>query len=128
MPKAIRRPQPAAQRGLTLFGLLFWAIIIALAVIIGAKVVPSVSEYMACIKGVKLAAGESTPDAARAAFDRYATVGYITTVSSQDLDIAPSRNGSLTVSFAYDKEIQLAGPVYLLIKYKGSSNSGVKYD
>jgi len=125
MLKNIRRPQPAAQRGLTLLGLLFWAVIIALAVIIGAKIVPSVSEYMSCVRGVKLAAGESTPDAARAAFDRYTTVGYITAIAGQDLDIVPGRNGSLTVSFTYDKEIQLAGPVYLLIKYKGSSGSGV---
>ena len=125
MLKNIRRPQPAAQRGLTLLGLLVWAVVIALAVIIGAKIVPSVSEYMSCVRGVKLAAGENTPDAARAAFDRYATVGYITALAGQDLDIAPGRNGSLTVSFAYDKEIQLAGPVYLLIKYKGSSSSGV---
>jgi Tfp pilus assembly protein PilE len=120
--------QPVLQRGLTLLGLLFWAIIVAVVVIVGAKVVPSVTEYMACIKGVKEAASESTPDAARAAFDRYATVGYITVMSGKDLDVTPGANGSLTVSFAYNKEIQLVGPVYLLIKYKGSSHSGVKYD
>jgi Tfp pilus assembly protein PilE len=115
------------QRGLTLIGLLFWAIVVAAVVIVGAKVVPSVSEYMACVKGVKEAASESTPDAARAAFDRYATVGYITVISGRDLDVTSGANGGLTVSFAYDKEIPLAGPVYLLIKYKGSSHSG-KYD
>jgi Tfp pilus assembly protein PilE len=120
--------QPRRQRGLTLLGLLFWAVIIAAAVMVGAKVVPSVSEYMACIKGAKEAANETTLNDARAAFDRYAQVGYISTISGQDLDITPGRNGSLTVSFAYNKEIQLAGPVYLLIKYKGSSGSGVKYD
>lgn len=128
MLKTIRKPQRAAQRGLTLMSLLFWAVVIALIVILGAKVGPSATEYMACIKGAKQAATESTPEAARQAFDRYASVGYITTISSQDLDIVPGRNGSLTVSFAYDKEIELFGPVYLLIKYRGSSGSGVKYD
>jgi hypothetical protein len=105
-------------------GLLLWAIVVAIVVIAGAKVGPSVSEYMACIKGVKAAAAESTPDAVRAAFDRYAAVGAITTIAGRDLAITPDSNGGLTVSFAYDKEIELAGPVYLLIKYKGSSHSG----
>jgi Tfp pilus assembly protein PilE len=126
MLKTIRQHQrqPATQRGLSLFGLLVWAVIIAVVVIVGAKVVPSVTEYMACIKGAKVAATESTPEEARAAFERYASVGYITTISSKDLSIIPGRNGSLTVSFAYDKEIPLVGPVYLLIKYQGSSRSG----
>ena len=30
-------------------------------------------------------------------------------------------NDQIVVSFAYDKEIELFGPVYLLIKYSGSS-------
>jgi Tfp pilus assembly protein PilE len=128
MLKIARRQQPARQRGLTLLGVLSWAIVVAFIVIVGAKVVPSVSEYRSCIKGAKLAASQSTPNAARAAFDRYATVGYITTISGQDLDVIPDDNGSLTVSFAYNKEIPLVGPIYLLMKYKGSSNSGVKYD
>jgi len=123
MPKTIRR----SQRGLTLWGLLLWAIIIAAAVVATAKVVPSLSEYMACVKAVKQAAIESTPDEARAAFDRYASVDYISAVSGKDLDITGS-GGHLTVAFAYDKEIALAGPVYLLIKYKGSSGPGVKHD
>ena len=128
MLKTIHHPLPARQRGLTFFGLLILAFIVVAGVVVGARVVPSVSEYMACVKGVKEAASEGTPDAARAAFDRYATVGYITTISGQDLDIAPGRNGSLTISFAYDKEIPLVGPVYLLIKYHGSSHSGSQYD
>jgi len=124
MLKVTHQTQLAAQRGLTLLGLLVWAVIIAAVVIIGAKVAPSVSEYVACIKGVKAAAAEGTPDAARAAFDRYANVSYITAISGQDLDITPGSNDRLTVSFAYNKEIQLLGPVYLLIKYHGSSGAG----
>jgi hypothetical protein len=105
-------------------GLLFWAIVIACIVIVGAKVGPSASEYMSCIKGVRQAASQSNPDAIRAEFDRYAAADYITTITGQDLNITPGSHGGFTVSFAYDKEIPLAGPVYLLIKYRGSSHSG----
>jgi hypothetical protein len=121
MRNTISQP-PVRSRGLTLLGLLLWAIIIVIVVVVGSKVGPSVSEYMACVKGVKAAAAENSPEDARAAFDRYATVGYITTISGKALDITTGRNGGLTVSFSYDKEIPLAGPVSLLIKYQGSSD------
>lgn len=124
MIKTARQPQSVKQRGLTLMGLLVWAILIAVVVIIGAKIVPTVTEYMGCLKGVKLAANENSPDAARTAFDRYAEVGYITAITGNDLNITQGREGRLKVSFDYNKEISLAGPVYLLIKYHGSSNIG----
>jgi len=111
------------QRGLTLIGLLLWAIVIAAVVLLGAKVVPSVTEYMGCLKGVKMAANEATPDAARSTFDHYAEVGYINAIAGKDLDITQGANNNLKVSFAYDKEIPLVGPVYLVIKYHGSSDS-----
>jgi hypothetical protein len=31
-------------------------------------------------------------------------------------------NDKLQISFAYDKQIDLAGPVFLLIKYEGKSH------
>jgi Tfp pilus assembly major pilin PilA len=34
-----------AQRGVTLIGLLFWAIIIACVALVGLKVLPTVNEY-----------------------------------------------------------------------------------
>ena len=44
----------------------------------------------------------------------------IQSISGKDLNIT-KENDKVVVSFEYDKEIELADPVYLLIKYKGRS-------
>ena len=113
-----------SQRGMSLLGLLFVGVVVAFLVYVGAKVVPTVSEYFSIVKAVKqIAADEVSVTGARAAFERAKDVGYIDAISSKDLEIA-QRGDKLAIKFAYDKEISLFGPVYLLIKYKGSSTEG----
>ena len=57
----------------------------------------------------------------RAAFDRSKEIEYsITSISSKDLNIT-KENDKVVISFAYNKEIELMDPVYLLIKYQGRS-------
>jgi hypothetical protein len=115
-----------SQRGISLWGLLFVGVVAAVVILIGAKVVPSVTEYFAIVKAVKqIAVDEDTPAGARAAFDRAADVGYIYTLAGKDLEIDNTKRGDkLAIKFAYDKEISLFGSVYLLIKYRGSSMEG----
>ena len=110
-----------SQRGISLLGLLFVGVVVAFLVYVGAKVVPTVSEYFSIVKTVKqIASDEVSVTGARAAFERAADVGYIDTISSKDLEIT-QRGDKLAITFAYDKEVSLFGPVYLLIKYRGSS-------
>lgn len=110
------------QRGISFFGLLILGIVLALLAIVGAKVVPTATEYMGIMKAVKKAAAESnTVQEVRGSFDRTASVDYITSIEGKDLEV--TKNGDkVVVSFAYDKEIALVGPAYLLIKYRGSSD------
>jgi hypothetical protein len=113
------------QRGVTLFGLLFWAIVIGFLAYIVLRVFPSVNEYLTIQRAInKIAASEpGTVPEARAAFDRQKDVEYsISSISGQDLDIT-KENERVVISFAYDKEIPLYGPVFLLIKYEGHSRS-----
>ena len=114
----------SAQRGISFFGLLILGIVLALLAIVGAKVVPTATEYMGILKAVKKAAADGdTVPAVRASFDRTASVDYITSIEGKDLEV--TKNGDkIVVNFAYDKEIALAGPAYLLIKYRGSSDGG----
>ena len=62
----------ARQRGITLFGLLFWAILIGMAALIGLRVLPTVNEYYTIQRAVDKVAqeGGSTVPQVRAAFDR----------------------------------------------------------
>lgn len=114
-----------AQRGITLFGLLFWAVLIAFVALVGMRVSPTVIEYFTIQRVVNKIAkeGGTTVPEIRAAFDRAKSVEYgITSVSSSDLDVTKENGDKVVVSFAYDKEVELFDPVYLLIKYRGRSN------
>lgn len=114
----------SSQRGISFLGLLFLGVIIAFLAIVGAKVVPTATEFMSIQKAAKKAAADGdTVPSVRAAFDRTASVDYITSISGKDLDITKDGD-TIVVNFAYDKEIALFGPAYLLIKYRGSSAGG----
>ncbi len=109
------------QRGITLIGLIFWGAVIAFFVVIGAQAVPSVTEYFAIKKAVTQAAqaGPTVGDI-RSAYAKIADVDYISSVGPQDLQITKV-NDKVVISFAYNKEIHIVGPVYLVIKYAGQS-------
>jgi hypothetical protein len=111
------------QRGLSLMGLMFWAVVIAFVGTVVIKVVPTVQEYIAIRNTVRRITDGSNPSAAdiRAAFEKQRIIEYgINAVSGRDLQIETSGD-KLVVRFAYDKEIEIFDPVYLLIKYQGSS-------
>lgn len=110
-------------RGITLFGLLIWAIVIGFVALLGMRVLPTVNEYFTIQKAVsKIAAeGFSTVPEIRAAFEKQKDIEYsITSISAKDLDIT-KENDKVVIRFAYDKEVEIMSPVYLLIKYEGSS-------
>ncbi|MDD4886043.1 MAG: DUF4845 domain-containing protein [Thiomonas sp.] len=114
--------QDDKQRGITLIGLIFWGAILAFVVVIGAQAVPTATEYFAIQKAVDQAAkaGPTVADI-RSAYSKMADVDYISSVTAQDLNITKV-NDKVVVSFAYNKEIHIAGPVFLLIKYAGQSH------
>jgi Tfp pilus assembly protein FimT len=112
------------QRGLSLIGLLFWGGIIAVLAVVGMKVFPTVLEYYTVQKVVdRIAAGNpATVPAVRSEFDKSAQVEYsIQSIKSSDLVISKDGNDKVVIEFAWDKEVDLFGPVYLLIKYRGKS-------
>jgi hypothetical protein len=113
------------QRGITLFGLLLWAIVIGFFALVGMRVVPTVNEYFTIQRAVnKIAAeGFSTVPEIRSAFEKQKQIEYsISSISAKDLDIT-KENDKVVIRFAYDKEVEIMSPVYLLIKYEGSSKA-----
>jgi len=111
-----------SQSGITLIGLMFWAVILCSFALVIMKVVPAVMEFQTIQKMVTSAAGAgSTVPEIRAAFDRDKSVQYnVEAINSRDLEIT-KENDKIVVKFAYDKEIELIEPVYLLIKFHGRS-------
>ena len=111
------------QGGITLLGLLLWAIVIGFVALVAMKVLPTIVEYSTIVKAVNKIAGEglSTVPEIRAAFERQKEIdANITAVGGKDLEVT-KENDKVVIRFAYDKEVEIAAPVYLLIKYKGSS-------
>lgn len=111
-------------QGFTLIGLMFWSILIASVALVTMKVFPTVNEYYTILRAVnkivKDNSGENVP-ALRVAFDRQKDIEYsISSISGKDLNIT-KENDKVVISFAYDKEIELVSPVFLLIKYQGRS-------
>jgi Tfp pilus assembly protein PilE len=111
------------QRGISFFSLVIVVAVLAFLGVVGAQVVPTFVEYQAITKAAKKASSESTVQGVRAAFDRASAIDDIKSVSGKDLDV--SKNGdAVVVKFAYNREIHLGGPAYLLLKYEGSSTGG----
>ena len=111
------------QRGLSLIGLLFWAILIASVALLAMKVLPSLNEYFTIQRAVnKLAtSGATTVAEVRNAFERQKDIEYsISSIGGKDLDVS-KENDRLVIRFGYDKEIELVDPVFLVIKFRGRS-------
>ncbi len=112
-----------SQRGLTLFGLLFWAVVVGAIAVLLMKLFPAINEYRTIQTMVNNVAksNPSTVAEARAAYDQRRLVEYgVEAVTGKDLDVSKV-DEKVVISFAYDKEIELFEPAYLLIKFRGHS-------
>ena len=110
------------QRGVTLFGLLFWAVIVGFLALIGMRVLPALNEYFTIKRTVnKIATDGKTVPEIRSDFEKQKDIEYsIVSITGKDL-IITKENEKVVVSFAYDKEVELVKPVFLLIKFEGRS-------
>ena len=111
------------QRGLTLFGLMFWALVIGFLAYVLVRVLPTINEYVTIQRAVeKIAATQpATVAEARQAFDRQRDLEYsISAITSKDLQVT-KENDKVVIAFAYNKEVLIYGPVFVLIKYEGRS-------
>jgi hypothetical protein len=115
--------RPVAQRGVSLIGLLFWAIVVSSVALVAMKVLPALNEYFTIQRAVNKVAAENltTVPEIRAAFEKQKEIEYsITSISGKDLQITKESERTV-IRFAYDKEIELVQPVYLLLKFDGRS-------
>ncbi len=109
------------QRGISFLGLLFVASVLAATGVILVQAVPTFMEYLAVSKAVNKAKEGITIDDIRSTFDKAAHVDGIKAINGKDLKISKAGDKNV-VSFAYQREIHLAGPAYLTLKYAGQSN------
>jgi type II secretory pathway pseudopilin PulG len=121
----LRTRSTGSQRGISLIGLLVWAIIVAFGALIVVRVLPTINEYTTVLRAVQKIAQDqpATVAEARKAFDRQKDIEYsISSISGQDL-VVTKENDKVVIRFAYDKEVPIFEPVYLLIKYSGEGRA-----
>jgi hypothetical protein len=118
--KQMKTQFKSRQGGLSFLGLLFVGGILAVCGVVGAQIVPTVIEFEAIKKAAnKASVGTSVADV-RAIFDRAGAIDNISSIQGKDLEVTKIGD-KIIVKFAYQREIHLAGPGYLTLKYDGQS-------
>jgi Tfp pilus assembly major pilin PilA len=108
------------QLGISFIGLLFVIGVLASLAVLAAQAFPTVVEYQAILKAAQKASAGNTVAEVRQIFQRASDIDDIKSISAKDLDV--TKNGDqVVVKFAYNREIHMFGPAYLLLKYAGQS-------
>ena len=114
-------PRAAHQRGLSLVSLIFVGVVVILLLTIGMKVVPALAEYLAIERAVQKVGNEGqTVRDIRNAFDRYATIDDIKSISGKDLDITKDAE-HIVVSYSYSYSVPVLDNVRIVIDFSGSN-------
>ncbi|MHB1091553.1 DUF4845 domain-containing protein [Thiobacillus sp.] len=120
------RSMKSRQRGLTMFGFLFTAVVLVMIVMLAMKLVPAYIEYFSVKKILSTMGQESDLKSKsntdiRQDFARRANVGYVTVVKPED--IAVDRHGAVPViSTEYAYRTPLVGNVSLVVDFSASSD------
>jgi hypothetical protein len=114
------RSSRSRQAGISFFGLVFVMAVLAGVGVLVAQAIPTMLEYQATVKVVERIKGGNTPQDIRKAFDSNSQIDDIKSIAGKDLEIV-RENDRNVVKFAYNKEIHMFGPAYLLLKYAHST-------
>jgi hypothetical protein len=89
---------------------------------IGGQSIPIFLEYQAIRKAaLKASKDGSTVAEIQAAFDRAGAIDNISSISGKDLEIT-KRGDKTIVSLKYSREIELAGPAFLVYRFQYQTN------
>lgn len=118
------------QRGITLFGMLLVAVLVVLAVIVAAKLVPSYIEYWSVKKVLATMANDPeaqnmAPPQLRDSFAKRATIADISSVGGKDLNIS-REGGQLVIGVDYSKKIPLFGNMSACLDFSGTTTQSGK--
>jgi len=120
------RPLQSQQRGLTMIGFLFVAVVLVMIAMLAMKLVPAYIEFFSVKKILATMGQESdlrskSNAEIRSDFVKRANVGYVTVVKPEDLTIDRSR-GVPVISADYAFRTKLFGNVSLVVDFSASTN------
>ncbi len=112
------------QRGLSMIGFLFVAVVVVVCIMIVFRVAPAYIEYYSVTKALEEALYNakdlnSTAEI-RSAFQRKADAGYIESVTGKDIDIVKSKN-EVTASASWTRKLPLVANASLLLDFEATA-------
>ncbi|MEQ1662266.1 MAG: DUF4845 domain-containing protein [Thiobacillus sp.] len=119
-------PLKRTQRGVTMIGFLFVAIVFIAVAVLAMKLFPAYTEFFSVKKILSTMGQDSdlkTKSNAeiREDFSRRANVGYVTVVKPEDITI-DRKGGSPVVSVDYEFRTPLVANVSLIVDFSASSD------
>jgi len=120
------RPMQTQQRGLTMIGFLFVAVMLVFVAMLAMKLVPAYIEFFSVKKVLATMGRESdirskSNAEIRSDFDRRAGVSYVTVVKPENLSVDRS-GGTPVISVDYTFRTKLVGNVSLVVDFSASSD------
>ena len=108
-----------SQRGLSMIGFLFVAVVIVVVAIVGFRMVPSYVEYFTIQSALEKSlrdAPDPTPPVVKKSFEKYIAADYIDSVTASDLNVTKEGN-VVTASLSWQKQLHMVGNVSLLLDF-----------
>lgn len=126
MTQFLNQSFPNKQRGISFLGMLFVGIVIVVLAITAMRIVPVYTEFMTVKKILRAMQRDSldsmTPAQIKTAFDKRASIDYISTVNSSDITISRGDSGTTVVSIEYQVVKPLVGNLSVLMDFSASSD------
>jgi hypothetical protein len=117
------------QRGLSLIGMIFVALLLAGALLVGLKTVGPYTEYFALKRIIGQVAGEGNNGASesemRRSYESRAVIDSINEIKASDL-VFRKENGQTVIEVEYTRKAPLFGNVSLSFDFKASSQHSRK--
>jgi|SRR5450830_394332 len=116
------------QRGITFIGLVLMIAGGLFIAIIAMKLIPSYIEFFAVKKAIARISNDSefnnmTKTEIADAFQKSASIDYISSISGKDLSVTKNESGKQVISAEYQKVIPLVANVSALIDFSASSDT-----
>jgi hypothetical protein len=108
------------QRGISFVGFVFVGVVLAFFGLLTIQVIPTLIEFQNVSRAAAQAAAGGTVGEVKAMFDKRAQIDNIQVIAGKDLEVTTDGDRAI-VSFAYNREIHLVGPAFLLLKYQGKT-------
>ena len=112
------------QRGLSMIGFLFVAVVVVVCVMVGFRVLPAYIEYYSVQKALEQALVDakdlnSTAEI-RNAFQKRADAGYIESGQGRDIEISKTKN-EVTAGASWNRKLPLVANVSLFLEFEASA-------